>query len=149
MGDPVSDVLSFALLFIPSLFFFMSYPNKAIGNLNLIYGTCMLGSTWGQIDDASEELIADLETIKDCCNNTQTVILSDERYELEMTVMLSSTATLPELADDISFPTAGITGQITQRGRKWEAGGVVKMTVKASHWKSLGNEPAVGSFGCG
>jgi len=126
----------------------MSTPIKAIGNQNLLFGTCQLGTTWGQIETADEQLMADLETIKDCCGGAQTVLLTNERYELSLTVILSSAATLPELADDISFPTAGITGQITQRGRKWEAGGVVKMEVKAFHWKSLGSEPAVGTISC-
>lgn len=120
-----------------------------IGNQNLLFGTCMLGQTWGQIEDADEKLIADLEFIKDCCGGNQTVLLMNERYELTLTVILASTATLPELGEDVSFPTAGITGQITERGRKWTAGGCVKMEVKAFHWKSIGNEPQVASIDCG
>ena len=127
----------------------MSTPVKVIGNQNLLFGTCQLGETYGQIEAADEKLLADLEFIKDCCGGNQSVLLLNERYELGMTVILSSTAVLPELADDISFPTAGIVGQITERGRKWEAGGVVKMEIKAFHWKSLGSEPAVGTFDCG
>jgi hypothetical protein len=127
----------------------MSVPIKAIGNQNILFGTCALGETFGQIESANEQLLADLEYIKDCCGGNQTVLLLNERFELSMTVILSSSAALPELADDISFPTAGITGQITERGRKWEAGGVVKMDIKAFHWKSLGSEPAVGTIDCG
>ncbi len=122
---------------------------KAIGNQNLLFGTCMLGQTWGQIEGADEKLVADLEEIKDCCGANQTVLLMNERYELDLTVILASTALLPELGDDISFPTGGITGQITERGRTWEAGGCVKMKVKAFHWKSLGNNPAVTVIDCG
>jgi hypothetical protein len=125
-----------------------SEPVKAIGNQNLLFGTCQLGQTWGQIESADEKLMADLETIKDCCGGAQAVLLLNERFELSMTVILSSTASLPELADDIAFPTAGITGQITERGRKWEAGGVVKMEIKAFHWKALGSNPAVGTYDC-
>jgi len=127
----------------------MSVPIKAIGNQSLLFGTCMLGSTWGQIESADEKLLADLEFIKDCCGGNQTVLLTNERYELSLTVILSSAATPPELAEDVSFPTAGITGQITERGRKWEAGGVVKMEIKAFHWKSMGSDPAVGTIDCG
>ena len=119
-----------------------------IGNQSLLFGTCQLGNTWGTIEDADEKLTADLEEIMDCCGGTQAVLLKNEKYELDMTITLSSTATLPELGEDITFPTAGITGQITERGRKWSQGGVVKMSIKAFHWKSLGSEPQVAVVEC-
>lgn len=125
----------------------MSYPVKAVGNLNLLFGTVQLGTTYGQVEDASEDLSANIENILDGDGNTQAVIFKDEKYELDMTVILSSTAVLPGLTDDITFPSAGVTGQITGVGRSWSAGGMVKLKLKASHWKSLGSDPAVGSYG--
>ena len=119
-----------------------------IGNQNLIFGTCVLGDTFGTIEDANEQLLADLELIQDCCGGTDTALLKNPRYELDLTVTLDSTATPPELGASISFPTAGITGQITQRGRTWSQGGVAKMTIKAFHWKSLGNSPSVEEVEC-
>lgn len=127
----------------------MAGTMTVIGNQNLLFGTCQLGSTWGTIEDADEKLTADLEEIMDCCGGTQAVLLKNEKYELDITVTLAADAVLPELGDDIAFPTAGITGQITERGRKWSQGGVVKMSVKAFHWKSLGSEPQVAEVDCG
>lgn len=119
-----------------------------IGNQNLLFGTCQLAGTWGTVEDASENLMATLEEIMDCCGGTQAVLMKNEKYELDITVTLAADATLPELGEDITFPTAGITGQITERGRKWTQGGVVKLSLKASHWKSMGSEPAVAVVEC-
>ncbi len=120
----------------------------AIGNQNVIFGTCVLGDTFGTIEDANEQLLADLELIMDCCGSTDTALLKNKRYELDLTITLDSTAPLPDLGDSISFPTAGITGQITQRGRTWNQNGVCKMTIKAFHWMSLGNNPTVATLAC-
>lgn len=126
----------------------MAGTMTVIGNQNLLFGTCQLGSTYGTIEDADENLTANLQEIMDCCGGTQAVILSNEKYELSMTVTLAADAVLPVLGDDITFPTAGITGQITERGRKWSQGGVVKMSLKAFHWKSMGSSPQVEVVEC-
>ncbi len=126
----------------------MAGQMTVIGNQNLLFGTCQLGSTWGTIETADENLTAKLEEIMDCCGGTQAVILSNEKYELGLTITLSADATLPVIGDDIAFPSAGITGQITERGRTWNQGGVVKMKLKAFHWTSMGSTPAVAVVSC-
>lgn len=127
----------------------MASTIKVIGNQNLLFGTCQIGETWGQVEDADETLQGDIDKIADCCGGTQAVLIKDERFELKITVILSSLATPPELGDDITFPTVGITGQILKRGKKWKAGDAVKMDVEATHWKSMGSTPAVTVVDCG
>lgn len=122
-----------------------SHPITKLGNQDIVWGTAMLGTTYGQIENTDENLTANLEEIKDALGNNMTVLLVNERFELDLTAILDANASSPELGDDITFPSAGITGQITERGRTWTAGGVLKIKIKAFHWKSMGSSPAKGT----
>lgn len=127
---------------------------KVLGNASLGFGTCELGTTFGQIEDGSLTLTGDIETIPDCCGGLQSVLLTNERYELEFNVILNSGATLPTRGQGIVFPVSGIAGSVLEWTVKWTAGKSKMLSIKATHWASLGSGagstagPAVSTVGC-
>jgi hypothetical protein len=127
----------------------MSGIMTVIGNQDLSYGTCVLGSTFGKINDADLQRLADQEVIPDCCGGVLAVLLRNPRYEFKFTAKFPASGTLPTLAQTISFPVAGVAGQIIKFGRKWTENGVHMIDIEATSWDSLGSEPSTASQYCG
>lgn len=112
---------------------------KVLGNASLGFGTCELGTTFGQIEDGSLTLTGDVENVPDCCGGLQSVLLTNERYELEFNAIFNSGATLPARGAGITFPIAGIAGSVMEWTLKWTAGKTKMFSIKATHWVSLGS----------
>lgn len=120
-----------------------------IGDENVIFGTCALGTTYGEISTFNLTRTADLEEIENCVGGLKAAILRKPRFEMEIEALFDDTVTLPELGGSITLPIAGVVARITGDIQvKWEKTGGRMLSFKASHWDSMAEEtsPSSGVF---
>ncbi len=115
------------------------------GTINIVYGTCLVGQTWGVVRSSNCKDTCDEQLFTDCRENTREVLLKNERVELTMQFEYDPELGIPSRGDDISFPEPfeGLTGQVTEIGVTYDRGDKVLVEITAKHWKSLGNSPTV------
>jgi hypothetical protein len=121
----------------------MSSPIKNIGGASISFGTCELGTTFGQVESASLKRVVEEMGIPDCFGGFQAYLLMNPGYEFELTAIFPSTAALPVEGDPITFPGAGVIGNIITWSLAWEQKGQRKLQISAKHWDSIGSNPAV------
>lgn len=102
---------------------------------NIIFGTCLLGDTYGSAESASVVREADITEIEKCGGNLLALVMSKPRFELSLDVLFTADKTAPDLAELITFPIAGIQGRILPPIEiKWEKKGQRMLTIKATSW---------------
>lgn len=117
-----------------------------IGDENVVFGTCALGTTYGEISSFNLTRTADLEEIENCVGGLKAAILRKPRFEMEIEALFDSSGTLPELGGAITLPLAGVVARITgDIAIKWEKTGGRMLSFKASHWDSMAEETTPGS----
>jgi hypothetical protein len=104
---------------------------------NIIFGTCMLGETYGSVESASVKRTGDREEIKKCGNKLLAIILSNLRFELTLKTLFTDDATEPDLGGSIVFPLAGIEGRILDITVDWEQAGQRMLSIEATSFDSL------------
>jgi hypothetical protein len=120
----------------------MPAPIINIANTNISFGTCDLGTTYGQIEDAELQRTAEELGIPDCHGGFQGYLLMNPGYTFTFTAIIPASAELPELGDAIAFPHGGVIGNITDFTENWTKG-PRKISVTAKNWDSIGSNPAV------
>jgi hypothetical protein len=109
----------------------------------IVFGTCMLGDTFGSVESASVKRGADTEEIMKCGGALLAYIMKNPFFELTLKVLFTSDVTPPELGQLIEFPLAGISGRIIPSiDIEWEKDGQRMMSITAKSWDSLNNEGA-------
>jgi hypothetical protein len=103
----------------------------------LIFGTCMLGSAFGQIKTASLKRTADRELIANCHGNLRAVLLKNPRFELVLKTVFDSTVTAPGLMEEITLPLVAVTARIMDVSVEWDENGERMLSIEASHWDAL------------
>lgn len=121
----------------------MSSPIKNIGGASISFGTCELGTTFGQVESASLKRVVEEMGIPDCFGGFQAYLLMNPGYEFELTAIFPAAAALPVEGDPITFPGAGVIGNIITWSLAWEQKGQRKLQISAKHWDSIGSNPAV------
>jgi hypothetical protein len=121
----------------------MPSPIKNIGGASINFGTCELGTVFGQVESASLKRVVEELGIPDCFGGFQSYLLMNPGYEFELTAIFPSTATLPVEGDPIAFPLAGVIGNIITWSLAWEQKGQRKLQITAKQWDSIGSNPAV------
>ncbi|MBB5351107.1 hypothetical protein HNR46_001341 [Haloferula luteola] len=117
-----------------------------IGDENVIFGTCALGDTFGEIMSFDLTRTADLQEIENCVGGLKAAILSKPRFEMEIETLFDDSITLPELGGAITLPLAGLVARITGDIKVgWTNNGSRKLSFKASHWDSMAEETSPGS----
>lgn len=107
------------------------------------FGTCEVTQVFGTVKSATLDETVDEEIWEDCCNDAAAVLLHNHRYELSLDILFESDkASAAVIGAQIDFPVASVKGNITGVTVKWESGGKKMLTIKAKHWKSLGNRVA-------
>lgn len=113
-----------------------------IGNNNVLFGTCDLGTTYGQVETASLERAAEELGIPDCNGGFQAYLLMNPFYKFVFTAIVPANAELPDLGDPLTFPRGGVIGNILNYTENWDKG-VRKLEVTAQQWDSMGSNPTV------
>lgn len=117
------------------------YPGEIIiaeNPENIIFGTCMLGDTYGSVESAGVVREADVTEIEKCGGNLLALVMSKPRFELSLDVLFTADKAAPDLAELITFPLAGIKGRILPPIEiKWEKKGQRMLTIKATSWDAF------------
>jgi len=105
---------------------------------NIIFGTCLLGDTYGSVESASVVREADVTEIEKCGGNILAVVMSKPRFEFQFDVLFTAEKEAPDLAELITFPLAGIKGRVLPGIEiKWEKKGQRMLSIKATSWDAF------------
>lgn len=105
---------------------------------NLIFGTVMLGSTYGRVESASVSKEADIEELKVAGNKLLAVIMSNVHMAFKFKALFDDEAAEPDLAELITFPFAGIQGRILPPITvEWEKSGHRMLNIEAKSWDAF------------
>lgn len=117
------------------------YPGEIIiaeNPENIIFGTCLIGDTYGSVESASVVREADVTEIEKCGGNMLALVMSKPRFELALDVLFTADKAAPDLAELITFPLAGITGRVLPGTEiKWEKKGQRMLSLKATSWDAF------------
>lgn len=112
---------------------------------NIIFGTCMIGTSYGQVESATVKRAGDVEELKACGNKLLAAIISNTHFELTLKTLFTADVTPPGLAELIDFPLAGVTGRILPPiDIEWEKAGQRMLSITAKSWDCL-SEDGVGA----
>lgn len=117
-----------------------------IGGASIHFGTCELGSTFGQVESASLQRTVEELGIPDCFGGFQAYLLMNPGYEFQLTAIFPSTAALPTDGEAITFPGADVIGNVINWSLNWEQKGQRKISITAKQWESIGSNPAVSTL---
>lgn len=105
---------------------------------NLVFGTVMLGTAFGQVESASVSREADMEKLKAAGGKLLAVILSDPMFSFTVKTVFASNVTPPGIGDLIVFPLAGISGRVLPPVTiDWEKQGHRMLSIKAESWDAF------------
>jgi hypothetical protein len=116
-----------------------------IGDDDIVFGTVMLGNTFGEIIKCDLDRTANEIEIEKANGGLRALILANPHFMLDLETQFSSNVTAPALGDPVTFPLAGVIGRITGIKPGWEAKGSRKLSIKAGHWDSMAVETGVGT----
>lgn len=107
---------------------------------NMVFGTVMLGTTYGEVISCKLAREGDINKVK-AAGSLLAVIISDPYFSLELECMFRDDITPPGLAEAVDFPLAGITGRVIPPiGISWGENDHRKLTIKVESWDAFGNE---------
>lgn len=113
---------------------------------NVVFGTCMLGSTYGSVESASVKRNADLEEIKKCGGALLAAIAHNAHFELTMECLYTADVDPPGIGDLITFPIAGVQGRVLPGAEiKWEKAGQRMLSITAKSWDALSTNSGAGA----
>lgn len=114
-----------------------------INGTAILYGTCEVNDGYGLVVSCSVKETADAEVFLNCSGNARMVLLTNERFECDLEVEFDSAIGKPALGDSIAFPEVAVVGQVLESEIKWERKGLKMLSIKATHWKSIGDAPTI------
>lgn len=110
-----------------------------IGDNSIVFGTCMLGSTFGQVKSATLKRTADKDLLNNCKGNLRAAILKNARFELTLKTVFDDSVDPPGLGDEITLPLVGLTARVMEVPIEWTEGGERMLSIDATRWDSLGD----------
>lgn len=130
----------------------MSYNTRYQGEIviansptNIVFGTVMLGTTYGTVESASVSRDADIAELEASGGSILAVILRKPSFAFKFKVLFALDKTAPDLADLITFPFAGISGRVMPPITvDWEKGGHRMLSIEAKSWDSFAANNAGG-----
>jgi hypothetical protein len=105
----------------------------------VVWGTCMLGDDFGQVESSSVKRTADKVEIENCAGNLKTLLLTKCRFELTLETIFDANVAAPGKMERIALPLIGVTGRVMDVTVKWEKGKERGLSIEVSHWDSLAN----------
>lgn len=113
------------------------YPGEiVIANTpsNLIFGTVMLGDTYGQVVSAGVTREADVEELMRP-GGLLGVILRNPKFKLKLKTLFAADTVPPSLAELVTFPLAGIQGRVMPPIQiDWEEKGHRMLSIEVTSW---------------
>lgn len=104
---------------------------------NIVFGTVMLGDTYGRVLSASVVRDADKEELIQA-GSLLACILSNPNFQFQFETSFSLDVAPPDMAELITFPFAGISGRVLPPITvKWEEKGHRGLSIQAKSWDSL------------
>ena len=121
--------------------FTAKFPNSHIqiadDPANIVFGTAMIGDTFGAVISATIKRDGQLEEITKHAN-LLTAIITNPNFELTLNTVFTAEVDPPGLAELIVFPMAGISGRIMPGIEiAWEESGHRGLSITAKSWDSL------------
>lgn len=109
---------------------------------NIVFGTAMIGDTYGSVISANIKRDGQLEEITSY-GNLLAAIIANPSFELTLNTVLTADVAIPGMGELIDFPLAGITGRIMPGIEvAWEELGHRGLSITAKSWDSLNNDGA-------
>lgn len=103
----------------------------------VVWGTCMLGDEFGQVESASVKRTADKVEIENCAGNLKSLLLTKPRFEVTLETIFETSVEAPGLMDIIALPLVGVMGRVLDVSVKWEKGKERMLSIELTHWDSL------------
>lgn len=104
-------------------------------NSNYVFGTCMLGTTFGQVKSATCKKTADYESILKCDGGLKAFLIKNPRFELQLETLYDNDVTAPTFGDAVTFPIGAITGYVSGDIEiKWDENGGRMLSFPATAW---------------
>jgi hypothetical protein len=113
-------------------------PNHIlIGDEDVVFGTCMLGTTFGEIMKCDLDRSANEIEIERGTGGLLALILANPKFALDLETVFTDDVTPPELGQSITFPLAGVAGRVLSVKPGWTNKGSRMLSIKAAHWDSM------------
>ena len=113
------------------------YPGQIIiaeSPADIVFGTVMLGASYGQVLSASVVRDADIEELV-AAGSVYAVIMSNPNFQFKFKTSFRNNVTPPGFAELITFPLAGIQGRILPPITiDWEEKGHRGLSIEAKSW---------------
>ncbi|MEM8954349.1 MAG: hypothetical protein AAGD22_09385 [Verrucomicrobiota bacterium] len=108
------------------------------GDNTLYLGTCMLGSTFGEVTRARLTRTGDEDTIQGC-QSIRAWIITNPGFELTLETIFDSSVTPPGLMEPVTFPfLTSIIGLVAPGVEiTWEQGGQRGLSIPAKYYDNL------------
>jgi len=112
---------------------------------DLVFGTAMLGDTYGEVISASIIREADVQEII-AAGSLKAAILQNPKFQFEFEVMFRDSIEAPGFAELIEFPLAGISGRVMPPiSIKWAEGQHRTLAIKVTSWDHMINNDGAGN----
>lgn len=126
------------------------YPGKHIivadDPENIVFGTCMLGDTFGEVISASVKRGANEQELEGCGGRLRAIMMNKMNFELTMEVLFTAEKPAPGLAEIITFPVAGVQGRVMAGVEiKWEKDGQRMLSIPAKSFDDFLTNDGAGS----
>lgn len=105
---------------------------------NIVFGTCMIGNTYGSCESASVKRTADLEELEKCGGQILAAVMRKPKFELTLKCIFTADVDPPELGELVVFPLAGISGRVVPSiDIEWEKTGQRMISINATSWDAF------------
>lgn len=106
-------------------------------NDQIVWGTCMLGETYGEIASCEVGREWDTEEIKNCVGGLAAFIWKNPHFTMTLNTRFDADITAPGAGDKIAFPIPSVTGRIIKPAISWESEGTRGLSIEAGYWDAL------------
>lgn len=126
--------------------FSTTYNAKEVLVLNeaetIVWGTCMLGTTYGEIISCSVSREFNTQEIMNCVGGLAAFIMNNPRFEMTIEARMDSDVTAPGPGDQILFPIPAVYGRVMPGVTiNWEQNGARRLSIPATFWDELSGAP--------
>lgn len=106
-------------------------------NDQIVFGTCMIGTDFGEVKNVSVKRTSDKQEISNCIGGIRGYILRKPRFELQMETRFDADVDAPGEGEMITFPYSGVVGRIFDPEVTWDEGGTRMLKFTATHWDEM------------
>lgn len=128
---------------MPTQTFASTFTGTLSTDDTLILGTCMLGSTYGQVKTGSLKRGADQKEVKNCKGGLRALLLMNPKTTLSIKAIFDTAAELPQVGTILTLPLVSLAGIVHDITVDWEEDGERQLSFEATGWDALGASPTV------